>query len=91
MENDRPNAVGVLSFVLLVCQVYDRDLCSIYFTKASLFSTTDVLWLRWAALLLTTGFVLREVNVFNQNNIPLFIAESVLIVRKATAQTTFSD
>lgn len=34
----------------------------------------------WAALLLTAGFVLREINAFDYDNIPLFIAEAVLIV-----------
>lgn len=34
----------------------------------------------WAAFLLTVGFILREINAFNTDNIPLYIAEAVLIV-----------
>jgi hypothetical protein len=34
----------------------------------------------WAALLLTTGFILREIGAFDYSNIPLFIAESVMIM-----------
>ncbi|KIV99908.1 uncharacterized protein PV09_08435 [Verruconis gallopava] len=34
----------------------------------------------WAALLLTAGFILREVGAFNYGNVPLLIAQSVLIM-----------
>jgi len=34
----------------------------------------------WAAFLLTTGFILREVGAFDYTNIPILIAQSVLIM-----------
>lgn len=34
----------------------------------------------WAALLLTAGFILREVGAFNMSNLDVFIAENVLIM-----------
>jgi hypothetical protein len=34
----------------------------------------------WAAFLLTTGFILREIGTFHDDNIPIFIAEAVLIM-----------
>jgi hypothetical protein len=34
----------------------------------------------WAALLLTAGFILREIGAFNYGNVPILIAQSVLIM-----------
>ena len=34
----------------------------------------------WAAFLLTTGFILRSIGSRDTDNIPLFIAEAVLIM-----------
>jgi len=47
-------------------------------SRYKLWKTTGLM--PWAALLLTAGFVLREVSAFNYNDVDIFIATTVLIM-----------
>lgn len=71
-----PNKVAPIVFSALFCL---SGLLHFYQTwKYRLWTTTGLM--PWAALLLTTGFALREVGAFHYSNVDILISNTVLIM-----------
>jgi hypothetical protein len=71
-----PNKGGPIAFAVLFAA---SGFVHFYQTmRYRSFRTTALM--PWAALLLTAGFILREIGAFNYSNVDLFIAENVLIM-----------